>query len=188
MKPLLIVFSSILALVTLCACRQISPFVELENPEFPLGRYPFSLSKKLRDKYSVGNIVINPRMMRHGSIGKAPSSEGYGLTVFLHAPESNTVSCAIQKIKLAVNGKAYVYGEDLLHTPHSEWRLNGWQFRDSFYTCAISSENWLTPPGVDMTQARVDVSLLISVKDGNGDETEKQLDVFFLPNKRFFIE
>jgi len=39
-----------------------------------------------------------------------------------------------------------------------------------------------------MTKSRVDVSLVVSVQEESGDMIEKQIDVYFIPKKRRYLE
>jgi len=167
----------ILLVATISACR-IYSIVDLANPEFPLELNPSDLSEKVLEKYTVGNVIVEPQI-RHGV-----HHGQYKLTV-LYSSESTAVSASIDKVSVLVNSKEISYGDELLGKRCLEWQL--YSENEPRYVCSISGAT-IDPPELDMTKVRVDVSLMVSVQDENGHTTEKQIDVYFVPKKRSYLE
>ena len=166
-----------LLLTMLSACR-IHSMINLENPEFPPTLRLEDLSGELLEKYSVGNVIVQP-LLRHDQM-----EVSYYLTV-LFASTTNSMIVSVKEIALLVNGEEIIYGEEMLGKWASDWAL--YPLRKPFYVLSIRGIS-IDPPKVDMVKARVDVSLMVSVKDESGKVLEKQIDTYFVPKKRSYLE
>ena len=153
--------------------------IVLENPEFPDNLHPKELDADLLKKYSVGEVIVHPRI----------SYMDGAQTIFMLFPvflsKANTPVVLIKTVTLKVNGVELEYGEQIINGSSSEWRLA--PINEPFYVSSISGGP-IDRPKEEMIKARVDVSLEVSVKEENGKVTEKIIDVYFLPKKRAFLE
>jgi hypothetical protein len=151
----------------------------LENPEFPDDTRPANLSKQLKEKYAVGDVIVHPRIVY--ADGAMTTQETF--VVFFSKADTSEVS--IKSLTLFVGGEELEYGQRMAESKPSPWEM--YPVNDPFYVCSISGEP-IDRPKVKMLEVRVDVSLVVSVKDESGKVTEKQIDVYFLPKKRSYLE
>jgi hypothetical protein len=151
----------------------------LENPEYPDAMRPADLSGDLLNKYSVGHVIVHPRIVYTDG---AMTTQNLFVVFF---SQTNTSEVAVKALTVFVNGKKLEYGEQIIDDPVPSWEL--YPINGPFYAGSISGEP-IACPKVEMTKARVDVSLIVLVKDESGKVTEKKIDAYFVPKKRSYLE
>jgi len=156
MKLVLMICLLFLGLV-FSACR-VYTIVDLDNPEFPRELKPADLSGELLDKYSVGDVIVEPRLWH------ADGFQTNYAPFILFFSETNTSVAFISSVCVSVDGKQLEHDVDLCGKQSSDWKLQ--EGNKPFYVCYIEGTA-IERPKVEMTKARVDVSLVVSVKDVN---------------------
>lgn len=178
MKVLFVVCFLFVALA-LWGCRHHST-IDLDNPEFP--RYkvrPGDLSGKLLEKYSVGNVIVEPRIwFSHQTVKNPEKTYHFGVLFF---SRTNTSSAVVSSVSVLLNGKELSYGSELIRHPATDWKLSP---KDpTFYICSVEGKP-IDRPETSLLKARVEVSLVVEVENRGGEVTEKQIDAYFVPKKR----
>ena len=179
MRVLFIVCFLGLLVLALGGCRFHST-IDLDNPEFP--RYkirPWDLSEKLLEKYSVGNVIVEPRIwFSHQTVKNPVKTYHLGVLFF---SKTNTSSAVVSSVSVLLNGKEFPYGNELIGRPSTDWKVSP---EDStFYIRSVEGEP-IDQPETSLLKARVDVSLVVEVMDKRGEATKKQIDTYFVPKKR----
>ncbi len=167
-----------LLLFLVSGCRYHSWMV-LENPEFPDAMLLTELDADLLKKYTVGEVIVQPRFVPADS-----TQTTYKLFVLFFS-KTNTPIVSIKTVALSINGTNLEYGKQFIKGLTSDWEL--YPVHKPFYVCSISGET-IDRPKVELDKARVDISLEVSVKDESGKVTEKKIDAYFVPKKRSYLE
>ncbi len=178
MKMIITVCFIFIALVAFSGCRFYAWMV-LENPEFPDAMLPTKLKLKILKKYTVGDVIVHPR------ISHTDGSQTAAELFVVCFSETNSSIVAIESVVVFIDDVELDYGDQITRESMSIWE--SYSTDKSFYVSSISGKA-LDCSKEKITKAKVDVSLLISVKGADGKITEKQIDTYFVPKKRSYLE
>lgn len=168
----------ILFIATGYGCHVYS-MVVLENQDFPDTVSPKDASPKILDKYSVGDVIVWPRIFFFDG-----RQTKYQLDIAFYSKATSS-SVSIKSLDLKVNDERLEYGDEMVDAPASGWSTG--VSIEPFYVCGIAGGP-IDRPKSEMVESEVDVSLLVVVKGENGLMAEKRISSHFLPKKRSFIE
>ena len=168
-----------LAIVVFVNGCQYHSMIILDNPEFPAQLHPAKVNADLLRKYSIGNVIVKPLFMYTDGF-----QDRFKLIVTFYSMK-DTPQVSIEALTVSVDGAKLDYGRQIATRIASDWRL-GLTIKP-FYSCHISDEP-IDRPKEEMVEARVDVSVRVSVEDESGDITRETIDAYFLPKKRSFLE
>lgn len=169
-----LLFGAVLAAVAGCVTQ---PPEQLDNPEFSQRQALGSVGGGVLEKYSVGDVVVWPRMAR-----RAPGE--YALVIGFYSKDGDR-SPSVGSVEVAVDGIPVAYEFPLGPPAVDKWygrRRPG----DPCWVCGVAGPVVVPPEGVAMKDARVDVALEVSAPDGKGGEAKKRIQCFFVPYKGDF--
>lgn len=168
----------LLVLFFIYGCKVYSWMI-LENPEFSQETRPADLSKKMKEKYAISDVIAHPRIVY---IDGTQTTQKVFVAFF---SKTNTAVVSIKSLELSIDSVKLDYGSQIAKAVTSPWEM--YPANDPFYVCSVIAEP-IPRPMSEMTQARVSVSMFVVVTDGTGHVTEKQIDAHFLPKKRSYLE
>ncbi|MCZ7591312.1 MAG: hypothetical protein M5U15_03775 [Kiritimatiellae bacterium] len=173
---LLILF--VAAISFLVGCR-IYSMVAFENREFPSDVRPSTISSAIAEKYSVGDVIIQPRI-----IHADPAQTSYKLAILFFSKTTNeTVS--ISSVSIFIDGNKLEYGEGLIGQVPSPWKM--YSANHPFFASSVSGEPMVFPPK-NGNVSRIDMKITVLIKQGGNNATAKIIDASFVPKKKSFIE
>jgi hypothetical protein len=180
MRYIFITFSILVAmsLLIFCSCK-VHSWMVLENPEFPDAMLPTQLEPDILNKYSVGEVIVHPRILY---VDGAMTAQRL-VVVFFSKKDTEEVS--IKGLVLSVNGVKLKYGNEIVNASTSSWEL--YPANKPFYVCGIHGEP-IDRQKKELIKARIDVSIEVSVKETGGDVIEKKINANFIPQKRSYLE
>ena len=159
-------------------CRLYS-WVVLENPEFPDAMLPIDLDANLLKKYSVGDVIVHPRILYTDG---TQTTQGVFVMFF---SRTNTSVASIKALTLYVNRAELEYGKQIVSDSASGWEL--YPANNPFYVCSIDGAPIeLSKP--EIVKGKVNLFLTVLVKKENGKVIEKKIESCFLPKKRSYLE
>jgi len=165
-------------IVIFSGCQRYSMIV-FENPEFPDTMLPTKMDADLLKKYTVGGVIIHPR------IHYADSTQTTYKLLAIFFSKTNTPVVLIKTLTISINGTKLEYGKQIIGELTSDWDM--YSENKPFYVSSISGEP-IDRQKEEIVKARVVVSLIVSVEEDNGKITEKKINVYFLPKKRSYLE
>lgn len=150
------------------------PPEQLDNPEFPQRQGLGSVGGDVLEKYSVGDVVVRPRMVR-----RAP---GKYMLVIGFCSKDGDRSPSVGSVEVAVDGVPVEYDFPPGTPPAGKW-YGRRQLDNPSWWCWVEGPEIVPPEGVAMKDARVDVAVVVSMPDGEGGEAKKRIECFFVPYK-----
>jgi hypothetical protein len=159
---------------------RLFPTIDLDNPEFPYFKVrPGDLSGELLEKYSVGNVIVEPRIwFSHQTVSNPVKTYHLGVYFF---SKTNTSSAVVKSVSVSLNDEELPYGKELVASSPKDWRP--YAKDETFYICSVEGEP-IDQPETILLKAKVDVSLLVEVTNESGEVTRKSIEVNFMPKRR----
>lgn len=168
----------LLASLFIYGCKAYSWMV-LENPEFPDATRPSDIPKEVKEKYSVANVIVHPRIVY--TDGSQTTQEVF--VAFFS--KTNTTTVSIISLDLAVDAERLEYGQRITAQEPSPWEM--YPANTPFYVCSASGGPIAQTKGV-MIKSHVDVSLVVVAIDEAGQMTRKKIVSRFVSRKRAYLE
>ena len=169
-KVLSLAVCVVLAMVAGCATKSLEL---LENPEFPQGSDLSTLDSGLLEKYSVGDVIVRPRMHK-------PGPGQYSLMVVFFS-KSNARDPSVDHVALRVNGEPVDYDFPLGTAARDGWY--GLSYHKPYLVSGVEGPVITPPDGIELKDARVDLSLDVSLPAENGETLRKRIECHFVPYK-----
>lgn len=169
-KVLSLAFGVVLAIVAGCVTKSLEL---LENPEFPQDRDPTTLDSGLLEKYSVGDVIVRPRMYK-------PGPGDYSLMVVFFS-KSNTRDPSVDHVAIRVDGEPVDYDFPLGTSARDGWY--GPHPREPYWISGVEGPVVTPPDGIELKNARVDLSLEVSLPEEDGKTLRKRIECHFVPYK-----
>jgi len=167
------IISILIALTTVSSCRIYSWFV-LENPEFPDRMLPTELEPDILDKYTVGNVIVQPRVIYNDGAMKTQKV----FILFFSKEIKSKVS--IKTFSLSCDGVEMQKSKNTDSYTISDWEY--YKGNAPFYVCFISSDSFET------LKDAAHLFLIVTVTENSGNIIEKKIDTDFELRKRAYLE
>lgn len=176
MKQFMIWAIMILGILVVGGCKMHS-MVVMENSDFPDDADPTDIRPEIFDKYSVGSVIVHPRIVY------ANSEQTLFKPFIVFFSKSNDVDVNVDNLTLHMNGEK-ICDYRGIKGPVSEW--SAYEPNDLFYVCYIAGAPIETPKAT-MVKNGVEMLLDISSRDG-GKVFNKRIESAHVAGKRSFLE
>ena len=179
MKVLLYGFALLVIGLSMLGCR-IYSWMILENPEFPEALTLSDVTGELLEKYSVNGVIVEPGFWHVDG-----NQTNYQLVIMFHC-ESTNLEVRVESASVILDGETLSDGSALVAQQLAPWKL--YENNDPFYNSLVKGAPIARSKAELVKSVRVDVSLTVAVTDEHGEITRKQIDSYFVPKKRSYME